>query len=225
MIHEDCEGDMTDSLLKKTPVPQHTSPEKEETSKNCGWIESRHIIRPICDGFISREKITIVPSGRIDWCGDCQAEHGYDCPKEVSEEELTQPHCTDVKEFDGKAYCPHSIPQPTYIDQVVEEFREKVKFAMGRSESGRRDSIKGLETFLREKLKERYTLKDVLEAHERGINFGKTAERQRIREIVEGIDKITVEGHPELSDSYTLTVANLAWKMIKKPLLSRLDEE
>ena len=26
--------------------------------------------------------IKIVPSGRIDWCGDCKAEHGYDCPKD-----------------------------------------------------------------------------------------------------------------------------------------------
>lgn len=35
------------------------------------------------------EKIQIVPSPRIDWCGDCQAEHGYDCPKYVKDiEEL-----------------------------------------------------------------------------------------------------------------------------------------
>lgn len=26
--------------------------------------------------------IEIVPSGRIDWCGECKKEHGYDCPKD-----------------------------------------------------------------------------------------------------------------------------------------------
>jgi len=29
-----------------------------------------------------KEPITIVPSPRIDWCGACKAEHGYDCPKD-----------------------------------------------------------------------------------------------------------------------------------------------
>jgi hypothetical protein len=33
------------------------------------------------------EKLTIVPSGRIDWCGDRKAEHGYDCPKDVPKNE------------------------------------------------------------------------------------------------------------------------------------------
>lgn len=28
------------------------------------------------------KKIEVVPSPRIDWCGDCQKEHGYDCPKD-----------------------------------------------------------------------------------------------------------------------------------------------
>lgn len=28
------------------------------------------------------DKLVIVPSDRIDWCEDCQTEHGYHCPKE-----------------------------------------------------------------------------------------------------------------------------------------------
>lgn len=28
------------------------------------------------------EKITIVPSARIDYCCECKKDHGYDCPKD-----------------------------------------------------------------------------------------------------------------------------------------------
>lgn len=31
---------------------------------------------------IMREQITIVPSGRIDYCSTCKKDHGYDCPME-----------------------------------------------------------------------------------------------------------------------------------------------
>lgn len=34
------------------------------------------------EGELVEEKITIVPSGRIDYCCECDAEHGYDCPKD-----------------------------------------------------------------------------------------------------------------------------------------------
>ena len=27
------------------------------------------------------KQIEVVPADRIDWCGDCQAEHGFICPK------------------------------------------------------------------------------------------------------------------------------------------------
>lgn len=87
-----------------------------------------------------------------------------------------------------------SQEQPTYIDQVVEEFRGRF-YTHGGLLPQHRDGGKILasevETFLREKLEECFALKDVLDAHERGINFGKTAERQRIREIVE---KERIEG-------------------------------
>lgn len=33
-------------------------------------------------GEIFDDAIEIHPSERIDWCGDCQKEHGYDCPLE-----------------------------------------------------------------------------------------------------------------------------------------------
>lgn len=32
-------------------------------------------------------QIKIVPSPRIDWCGDCKMEHGFDCPTEWEKEE------------------------------------------------------------------------------------------------------------------------------------------
>lgn len=30
--------------------------------------------------------IEVVPSGRLNWCTDCQKEHGYDCPKDTPPE-------------------------------------------------------------------------------------------------------------------------------------------
>src|SRR5690349_231100 len=32
--------------------------------------------------YSEQSKIVITPSGRIDYCVDCDAEHGYDCPKD-----------------------------------------------------------------------------------------------------------------------------------------------
>ncbi len=31
-----------------------------------------------------KEGMIVVPSPRIDWCGDCGKEHGYDCPKDTT---------------------------------------------------------------------------------------------------------------------------------------------
>lgn len=38
---------------------------------------------PCKDHSKSEETIQIVISGRIDYCGDCGAEHGYVCPKDI----------------------------------------------------------------------------------------------------------------------------------------------
>ena len=32
----------------------------------------------------------ITPSPRIDYCGECEIEHGYDCPKETEDKELVE---------------------------------------------------------------------------------------------------------------------------------------
>ena len=29
-----------------------------------------------------KQRLIIQPSPRIDWCGDCKKEHGYNCPKD-----------------------------------------------------------------------------------------------------------------------------------------------
>lgn len=31
----------------------------------------------------TKTEIKIVPSGRIDYCGDCKTDHGYECPKDT----------------------------------------------------------------------------------------------------------------------------------------------
>ena len=41
---------------------------REELSGNTGELPEP----------VKREEVKIVPSPRIDWCGDCQKEHGYD---------------------------------------------------------------------------------------------------------------------------------------------------
>jgi hypothetical protein len=36
----------------------------------------------LCDEHWNKASIIeITPSGRIDWCGACKKEHGYNCPK------------------------------------------------------------------------------------------------------------------------------------------------
>lgn len=49
-----------------------------------------------------KEKITIVPSGRIDYCGECKQDHGYDCPLDKVKE--TCPH-TNIESNMCDAYC------------------------------------------------------------------------------------------------------------------------
>lgn len=42
----------------------------------------------ILDDCTCPPKIKIVPSPRIDWCGDCKMEHGYECPKNTFPEAI-----------------------------------------------------------------------------------------------------------------------------------------
>lgn len=37
-----------------------------------------------CECHKDKGELKIVPSPRIDWCGDCKIEHGYDCPKDTA---------------------------------------------------------------------------------------------------------------------------------------------
>lgn len=67
------------------------------------------------------KKIEIVPSPRIDWCHDCQAEHGYDCPRPATQEE---PECRcDCNSYCG---CPCHKPRTEETEKVeVEETYDK----------------------------------------------------------------------------------------------------
>lgn len=68
-------------LLQKTSKKEMTS-----TTERChnGHHGKCGADNPLCDFHTPPrtpiEKITIVPSGRIDWCSACQKDHGYDCP-------------------------------------------------------------------------------------------------------------------------------------------------
>jgi hypothetical protein len=46
------------------------------------------------------EEIKIVPSGRIDWCCECKANHGYDCPKDWKEKEREAFEGNFIKDID-----------------------------------------------------------------------------------------------------------------------------
>lgn len=42
-----------------------------------------------------KEEIKIVPSPRLDWCGVCKMEHGYDCPNDTPTEPVDK--CTECQ--------------------------------------------------------------------------------------------------------------------------------
>jgi hypothetical protein len=48
-----------------------------------------------CLGEMAQEsvKIQIVHSERIDYCGKCKAEHGYDCPFDECEHGVVKKYC------------------------------------------------------------------------------------------------------------------------------------
>lgn len=61
------------------------SPDHQSAEKKCSWCgKSVEICKGGCERNFptprSSETITIVPSPRIDWCGDCKMEHGFECP-------------------------------------------------------------------------------------------------------------------------------------------------
>ena len=86
----------------------------------------------------SREEIKIVPSPRIDYCGACKTEHGYDCPKESSpsQEEIDcSPHCKSRQ----------------FLDQITNHPALAVKFVQQRASSQTRAStLKEVEEWLQE---------------------------------------------------------------------------
>lgn len=59
--------------LLQLPNPKSTKHRALYEAVN-GLIERLDNLKP--------KQFDIVPSPRIDWCGDCQKEHGYDCPKD-----------------------------------------------------------------------------------------------------------------------------------------------
>ncbi len=67
--------------FSRTPVPQTILEMlREEVEKikagEAHVVEVREEPAPVLE---------IVPSPRIDWCGDCQMEHGYDCPEKPAQ--------------------------------------------------------------------------------------------------------------------------------------------
>ncbi len=51
--------------------------------------------------------IEIIPSPRIDYCGACKTEHGYDCPLDEDDEEMYYDEMEEVK-------CPHCKEHQRY---------------------------------------------------------------------------------------------------------------
>lgn len=49
--------------------------------------EEKVEVTEYADGTVTANGIQIVPSPRIDWCGACKSEHGYDCPLDTPQEE------------------------------------------------------------------------------------------------------------------------------------------
>ena len=41
--------------------------------------------------------IEIVPSGRIDYCSTCKADHGYDCPMDECEHGSVRKYCFNCR--------------------------------------------------------------------------------------------------------------------------------
>lgn len=78
--------------------PCHNKKEEKSAIGDCMY--GGFCIHHLCKDFnreTPKEKIAIVPSGRIDYCVKCDAEHGYDCPKEEVKlpEKLTLENLTD----------------------------------------------------------------------------------------------------------------------------------
>lgn len=88
---------MVDAAQRETPeliVPTSPQTNKEEilycdrqngsSGKDCKCVCHQEDY-PLPKDFNQLKEIKIVPSPRIDYCGTCKKEHGYDCPKDKEE--------------------------------------------------------------------------------------------------------------------------------------------
>jgi hypothetical protein len=161
---------------------------------------------------------------------DCTNMHYVDCKEHythiehIEKEEYTPAASTSVSQDKETVDDKLSKPDNSYIDQVVEEFRNSFANAGGDYDG----PLTPLETFLREKLRTNiehevrmaydcavYVLPSgeiLINPKEAAYEGGKTAERQRIREIVEEEQKALPEACVR------------EWNMLSR-LLARLSED
>lgn len=63
-------------------------------------------------------EIKIVPSGRIDYCSNCESEHGYECPLD----KFTSAYCTQCKR-EHLFKCPL---RPETVTEAVENLKSSL---------------------------------------------------------------------------------------------------
>ena len=85
------------------------------------------------DGTIRANGIQIVPSPRIDWCGACKSEHGYDCP-------LDTPQTPSWEEEFDEQFSEVILDQEVRtVVKGIKLFIEKERFQA--KQEGRREGI------------------------------------------------------------------------------------
>lgn len=191
---------------------------KEESAHNltatpsccgtCGKPES-HNVEHVCD---KDESITIVPSGRIDYCSTCKADHGYDCPNEwQSKEKEIVAFCNNcLSEFtvwlSDSNKCPEcegkvvvksrTSPQPpTWQEEEREAFEKWLsdENTCPVKEWLSSDSYNAIAAYFSLRMEQRMsetetrTIRTVNEAFAKEIEKARKAEREKIRKMIENM--------------------------------------
>ena len=154
------------------------------------------------DGTIRANGIQIVPSPRIDWCGACKSEHGYDCPLDTP-----QTPSWEVK-FD-KEKARHEAQLAVFIDFVDDEAKRIDEERRGaiRRDGGR---IMACSIFLKQFL-DAVNSQAKQEGRREGIE-------EAILEIIYGCARYT-NMHQDTDD------VNVAVNTVRADVLSKLDKK
>jgi hypothetical protein len=88
------------------------------------------------DGTIRANGIQIVPSPRIDWCGACKSEHGYDCPLDTPQ----TPSWEDKVDYFFKFQSVNHYPEDK--NKLIEELELTINSLISQTkQEGRREGI------------------------------------------------------------------------------------